>query len=63
MLTKSARHKQILFFFLSQQTDESMNAEGEQHVSVIETATGKVISGEEAPLSSQLEAWMEANPG
>ena len=39
-----------------------MNTE-DKHVSVIETATGKVLSGEEAPLASQLDAWMEANPG
>jgi len=32
-------------------------------LSVIETATGKILSGENAPLASQLEAWLEVNPG
>ena len=42
--------------------DDSLNKE-EKHVSVIEKETGKMLSGEEAPLASQLEAWLEANPG
>ncbi|KAK4337107.1 hypothetical protein RND71_043425 [Anisodus tanguticus] len=33
------------------------------HVNVIETATGKVLSGKEAPLSSQIEQWLETHPG
>ncbi|XP_070563985.1 probable global transcription activator SNF2L2 [Ptychodera flava] len=32
-------------------------------VNVIETETGRVLSGEEAPKASQLEAWLEMNPG
>jgi len=32
-------------------------------LNVIETATGKILSGEEAPLASQLDAWLEMNPG
>lgn len=40
--------------------------DGEQtdvRVSVYEVATGRVLSGEEAPLSSQLDAWLEMHPG
>ncbi|XP_068460610.1 probable global transcription activator SNF2L2 isoform X2 [Clinocottus analis] len=32
-------------------------------VKVIQTETGKVLQGTEAPKSSQLEAWLEMNPG
>ena len=32
-------------------------------LNVIETATGKILTGEEAPLASQLDAWLEMNPG
>ena len=35
----------------------------EMRVSVIGTATGKVLSGDDAPLTSQLETWLELNPG
>ena len=33
------------------------------HVTVVETATGTTLSGEEAPLASQLQQWLEAHPG
>ncbi|XP_060082596.1 probable global transcription activator SNF2L2 isoform X1 [Ylistrum balloti] len=42
--------------------DESSNM-SEPRISVIETNTGKVLSGEDAPMSSQLEAWLEMHPG
>jgi len=32
-------------------------------LNVIETTTGKILTGEEAPLASQLDAWLEMNPG
>jgi len=35
----------------------------EQRVHVKETSTGKILRGEEAPLASDLEAWLEKNPG
>ena len=33
------------------------------HVNVIETSTGQVLSGKEAPLSSQIDQWLETHPG
>lgn len=33
------------------------------HVTVMETATGKTLSGDEAPLASEVEAWLDAHPG
>lgn len=39
--------------------DESSN--GEMRVNVVNVETGQVLSGEEAPLASQLEAWLEMN--
>ncbi len=35
----------------------------DMHVGVVETATGKQLKGEEAPLLSQLHSWLEAHPG
>ena len=42
--------------------DESSNM-SDVRVKVIQTSTGKVLLGDKAPLSSQLEAWLEMNPG
>ncbi|XP_064476618.1 transcription activator BRG1-like isoform X2 [Ornithodoros turicata] len=46
---------------------EGMMDESSQHsdlrVNVIETATGRVIDGKDAPLASQLDAWLEMHPG
>ena len=37
--------------------------EGEDYrVSVIDTSTGKKITGEEAPLKSELEQWLQEHP-
>lgn len=33
------------------------------HVTVIETSTGKILTGKDAPLSSQIDAWLETHPG
>lgn len=41
--------------------DESSQAE--LRVRVKELSTGRVLKGEEAPLASELEAWLEKNPG
>ncbi|XP_054270051.1 transcription activator BRG1-like isoform X2 [Macrosteles quadrilineatus] len=35
----------------------------DMHVTVIEPATGNKISGEDAPLATQLSEWLEAHPG
>ena len=42
------------------------NGEGEsedRHVKVTYSATGEVLEGKEAPLESELDAWLEAHPG
>ena len=33
------------------------------HVEVVETETGKKLTGEEAPLRSELEKWLAEHPG
>ncbi len=44
--------------------DESSNMSmADYRVHVKEIDTGKVLRGEEAPLASELEAWLEKNPG
>ncbi len=44
--------------------DESSNISmADYRVHVKEIATGKVLRGEEAPTASELEAWLEKNPG
>jgi len=42
--------------------DESSNL-SDVRLNVIETSTGRILSGEDAPLASQLDAWLEMNPG
>ena len=41
--------------------DDSSMSELRAHVK--EISTGKVLRGENAPLASELEAWLEKNPG
>lgn len=50
------------YFFVLQPMDESSQM-SELPVKVIQTETGKVLQGTDAPKSSQLEAWLEMNPG
>lgn len=33
------------------------------HVAVIEISTGKQLRGDDAPLASQLNAWLDSHPG
>lgn len=49
-------------FLVLQPIDESSQM-SELPVKVIQTETGKVLQGTDAPKSSQLEAWLEMNPG
>lgn len=35
----------------------------DMHVTVLETATGRQLKGDDAPLISQLNAWLESHPG
>ncbi|KAL4236408.1 Transcription activator BRG1 [Mactra antiquata] len=43
--------------------EEEVVAGDETRVAVIEKATGKILTGEEAPLSSELKEWLAMNPG
>lgn len=38
-------------------------ANDDTHVGVIETITGRTLTGDEAPLMSQLSAFLEVHPG
>lgn len=42
---------------------DDSSQQSEMRVTVIETATGMKLSGSDAPLSSQLESWLEMHPG
>lgn len=52
----------VHFIIVLQPMDESSQM-SELPVKVIQTETGKVLQGTDAPKSSQLEAWLEMNPG
>lgn len=52
----------VVCLFVLQPMDESSQM-SELPVKVIQTETGKVLQGTDAPKSSQLEAWLEMNPG
>ncbi|KAF5276830.1 hypothetical protein FQA39_LY06382 [Lamprigera yunnana] len=43
--------------------DDDGSQGSDKPVTVIETSTGKVLSGDEAPMLSQLHQWLEAHPG
>lgn len=43
--------------------DPSSGPAPDARVSVMETATGNTLTGEDAPLASQLQAWLDAHPG
>lgn len=43
--------------------ETSQTSTAEKKVTVIETATGKTLTGEEAPTSADLQNWLQANPG
>lgn len=55
-------HVSLCGLFVLQPMDESSQM-SELPVKVIQTETGKVLQGTDAPKSSQLEAWLEMNPG
>lgn len=42
---------------------EDGSANDDARVGVIDTATGRTLTGDEAPLMSQLSAFLEAHPG
>lgn len=42
---------------------DDSSQQSDMRVTVIETATGKKLSGNDAPLSSQLESWLEMHTG
>lgn len=42
---------------------EEGGSNDDTRVGVIETATGRTLTGDEAPLMSQLSAFLEAHPG
>lgn len=52
----------LTFHDFLQPMDESSQM-SDLPVKVIQTETGKVLQGMDAPKSSQLEAWLEMNPG
>lgn len=43
--------------------DEDGSQGSDRPITVVETATGNKLSGEEAPMLSQLQEWLSQNPG
>uniref|UniRef100_A0A0A9YTR4 ATP-dependent helicase brm n=2 Tax=Lygus hesperus TaxID=30085 RepID=A0A0A9YTR4_LYGHE len=43
--------------------DDESSQMSDLHVTVVETSTGRTLQGDDAPLASQLGAWLEAHPG
>lgn len=42
---------------------DDSSQQSDMRVTVIETSTGKKLAGNDAPLATQLETWLEVNPG
>lgn len=53
----------ILYVVIDLTFQEEADGGDQTRVAVIEKATGKILSGEDAPLSSELTEWLERNPG
>merc|ERR1719367_1373037 len=62
---KDMRKKQRDIEKEKKRAEMAMNEDSmsEQRVHVKEVSTGKILRGEDAPLASELEAWLEKNPG
>ena len=52
-------------FTFAQDVEGEEGEEGDpnRHVSVIETSTGTKLTGEEAPIKSELKQWLQEHPG
>ncbi len=48
---------------LQEDGEEGVAEDKDKRVTVIETSTGKKITGEDAPLKSELEKWLKEHPG
>ncbi|KAK9499007.1 hypothetical protein O3M35_003529 [Rhynocoris fuscipes] len=59
---KKRRRKKIDGTDTAVENDESSQM-SDLHVTVVETSTGRQLQGDDAPLASQLGAWLEAHPG
>lgn len=63
--TELGEHQRVMCFVIFspfQPIDESSQM-SDLPVKVTHTETGKVLFGPEAPKASQLDAWLEMNPG
>ena len=43
--------------------DDDETPEGDRHVPVVDTETGHVLKGEDAPTADDLDTWLESHPG
>ena len=43
--------------------DDDETPEGNRHVPVVDTETGLVLKGEDAPIADNLDSWLESHPG
>ena len=54
----------ILWYFAQQENqEEEQQNQGDIRVKVLNTVTGEVLSGDDAPTMTQIDAWLEMNPG
>lgn len=49
-------------WWLQEHEQETEGEKEDYRVSVIETSTGKKLTGDEAPLKSELEQWLQDHP-
>ena len=43
--------------------DDDETPEGNRHVPVVDTETGMVLKGDDAPIADNLDSWLESHPG
>lgn len=54
------------FCIVKQKLRKKVGQDGDDddvHATVVETASGRVLSGDDAPLESQVQGWLEMHPG
>ena len=43
--------------------DDDETPEGDRHVPVVDTETGVVLKGDDAPIADDLDVWLQSHPG
>ncbi|KAK7868746.1 hypothetical protein R5R35_002544 [Gryllus longicercus] len=60
---KKKKNKRVMESEMIDELNDESSQMSDVRTTVMETATGKILSGEDAPMASQLQSWLEVHPG